>query len=200
MCAGKSRTGRSIPFRSDQLFGRRLGGSPEQPLRGQPGAVAQAGELRPHHIRGDAPPSSRGIEAAIDAGENARRIADHRCDTLDAVRHHFRMLDEIGQAACPASSPEWRRNPNRRSEPRSRARRPIASVRCPEHCLRRRRTNGLLRIQPRRGNSPSPATSSCLPGLSSDIGQLDLTFLGPPRRIAQRLENIVAFEVGIIGE
>src|SRR3989442_15909306 len=52
----------------------------------------------------------------------------------------------------------------------------------------------------RRGSSPTPATSSCPPGVSSAIGQLDLTLLGAPCRIAQRLEDVLALQIWIVGQ
>src|SRR5215510_416486 len=100
------------PSASDALRLPRGAGLPEQPLRSESGAFAQARELSPHHVLGDAAPAGGSIEAAIGAGEHARRIADNLRDSLETVRHHLRMLDEIGQAVDHAGDqelvvPQW---------------------------------------------------------------------------------------------
>src|SRR5262245_15329043 len=81
-------------------------GLPEQPPRGEIGALAHARELGPHHVLGDTAPARGGVEAAIGAGEHARGIADDLRDPLETVCHHLRMLDEIGQAVDHAGDQE----------------------------------------------------------------------------------------------
>jgi hypothetical protein len=84
----------------------REGRLPEQPLRNEGGAFAHARELGPDHVLGDAAPVGGRIEAAISAGERARRIADDLRDPLETVCHHLRMLDKIGQAVDHAGDQE----------------------------------------------------------------------------------------------
>src|SRR5580700_10639780 len=74
----------------------------KQPIRSEPRAVAQACKLGPDHVLGNAARTGRGIEAAIGPRQHPRRIADDCGDALDAVGHHFRMLDEICQAVDDA--------------------------------------------------------------------------------------------------
>ena len=70
---------------------------PEQPPRGDAGALCHCGELRPHHIFRHPAHSRRGIEAAVGAGQQAVRIADRCRDALDALGHDLGMLDEVGE-------------------------------------------------------------------------------------------------------
>src|SRR5215207_1570313 len=67
----------------------------EQPLRRDPRAVPQARELGPDDVLGHPPPSGRGVETAIGAGQHPRRIADNGGDALEALGHHFRVLHKI---------------------------------------------------------------------------------------------------------
>ena len=71
--------------------------SSEQPLRGDPRALAQRRELGPDHVFGDAPAPGRGVEAAIGAGHHAPRIADVPRHAFEPVGDDLGMLDEIGQ-------------------------------------------------------------------------------------------------------
>src|SRR5689334_16162797 len=47
---------------------------------------------------------------------------------------------------------------------------------------------------------PRPARRSCRAGTSFLIGEFHLALLRPPGSVAQRLENIVALEIGIVRE
>ena len=76
--------------------------TPEQPTGRKPSAIPQARKFGPDHILGDTAPAGRGVEAAIGPGQHPRRIANHGGNALDTVRHHFRVLDEIGQAVDDA--------------------------------------------------------------------------------------------------
>src|SRR5258708_5236402 len=48
--------------------------------------------------------------------------------------------------------------------------------------------------------SPSPATNSYPPGLSSRIRKSDLALLRAPRRITQRFKDVVAIQIRIVGQ
>src|SRR5215204_6314524 len=69
----------------------------EQPVRGNPCAVPEAAELGPYYIRRDASPTGGGIEAAVGACQDPGRIPEDRGHPFDAVSHHLRMLDDVGQ-------------------------------------------------------------------------------------------------------
>ena len=69
-----------------------------QPLGGEPGAFGQRGELGPDDVLGDTAHSRGSVKAAIGAGDDPLRVADHLRYPLDPVGDGLGVLDEIGQA------------------------------------------------------------------------------------------------------
>src|SRR5881409_376667 len=72
-----------------------------QPPRGEVGALAQRAQLRPDDALLDQLRARERTEAAVDAGDDARAIADRFDGGHDAVSHDLRMLDDesIGDRA-----------------------------------------------------------------------------------------------------
>ncbi len=67
----------------------------KQPPRSDARPVRQCLHLGPNDIAGNAAHAGGGIEAAVGSRHHAPRVTEHAGDSLDAVGHDFRMLDEI---------------------------------------------------------------------------------------------------------
>ena len=76
---------------------------------------------------------------------------------------------------------------------------PTASIRCLWRSSNRRSTNGPLQSPPEQEIAPIRATNSCPPRPSLRFRKSDLALLRPPRRITQRLEDVIALQIRIIG-
>src|SRR5919204_6254775 len=68
-----------------------------QPPRGEVGALAQRAQLRPHDALLDQLRARERAEAAVDARDDARAIADRLGGGHDAIRDRLGMLDDGGR-------------------------------------------------------------------------------------------------------
>src|SRR5215831_92522 len=66
-----------------------------QPSGRDVGTLAACLQLRPHHVLGNPFPPCEGTETAITARNHAFAVANRPSRRLDALRHDFRVLDEI---------------------------------------------------------------------------------------------------------
>src|SRR5437016_8124534 len=82
---------------SPNLKGRVLPSHPE-PCRCNPRAVTQRTQLRPDDVLGDRAAAGGRVKAAIGAGDQPPRIAEHPRHLLEPIGDHLGMLDVVGDA------------------------------------------------------------------------------------------------------
>src|SRR5207245_4189129 len=82
--------------------------STPQPLGRQVRALAQRAQLRPHDAFFDELGAGEGAEAAVDAREDPRAVADGGDGRGDAVGDDFRVLDDVGRRVDDARQKQHR--------------------------------------------------------------------------------------------
>src|SRR5207245_4405607 len=82
--------------------------STPQPLGRQVRALAQRAQLRPHDAFFDQLGAGEGAEAAVDAREDPRAVADGGDGRGDAVGDDFRVLDDVGRRGDAARPKQQR--------------------------------------------------------------------------------------------
>src|SRR2546426_10834723 len=80
--------------------------SPPQPLRGEFRAVPKRAELGPYHALLDEHGAGEGAEAAVDARQDARLVADGLGGRHDPVGDDLRMFDDVSRRVYDAGQEE----------------------------------------------------------------------------------------------